>query len=216
MQKAPAAYLNFDSVFWVVTLLFVATILCVARLPIPSDAAPARAAISPLNVVESVTARGLADVRFETTAGYVESLAQTDGDVRIVTTFYSHCPGACPLAFDSLRRIESTLAPAQRRRLRIVALTLDPERDTQTQLRSFEQDRGLDTARWTLGRASARDTAGVASALGASVRVLDDGTVDHVSSFILLDKGGKEIARTSKTQSMDAQFAAAVRAALGA
>jgi protein SCO1/2 len=216
VQKALVSYLNFDSVLWAITLLFAATLIYVARLQIPSDEAPARASSSPLKIVESVTARPIADVRFETTSGYVESLAQTDGHVRIVTTFYSHCPGACPLAFDSLRRIEGTLPPAQRRKLRIVALTLDPERDTRTQLRSFEQDRGLDTARWTLGRASARDTAGVANALGASLRVLDDGTVDHLSSFILLDKRGKEIARTSKTQSMDAQFAAAVRAALGA
>jgi protein SCO1 len=207
MSKAFAARLNFDSVLWGVTFLLAAALIVLAHLPLSGA--------SGMDAPQPVAARSLADIRFETAAGYVESLAQTNGHVRIVTTFYSHCPGACPLAFDSLRRIEDALPPAQRAKLQIVALTLDPQRDTQVQLRSYEQDRRLDGSRWTLGRASARDIGVAAKALGASFRILEDGSVDHLSSFILLDVRGREIARTARTQSVDAQFAAAVRAALG-
>jgi len=43
---------------------------------------------------------------------------------------YTHCPDECPLAMASLARAYRSLSAAQRARVRVVFVTVDPERDT--------------------------------------------------------------------------------------
>jgi protein SCO1/2 len=43
---------------------------------------------------------------------------------------YTHCPDECPLALASLGRAYRSLPPAQRARVRVVFVTVDPARDT--------------------------------------------------------------------------------------
>jgi protein SCO1/2 len=69
------------------------------------------------------------------------SLAALRGKAVLVTFVYTHCPDVCPL-------IVSDLAAAQRglgkeaRHLRILAVTVDPRRDTPAAIRSFLATRG--------------------------------------------------------------------------
>jgi protein SCO1/2 len=69
------------------------------------------------------------------------SLAAFRGKAVLVTFVYTHCPDVCPL-------IVSNLAAAQRglgreaRRLQILAVTVDPRRDTPAAVRSFLSARG--------------------------------------------------------------------------
>ena len=201
---------SFDSLLWGFTSLAVAVLLS-STIFVPTGLPKAASGTSPTSQAAAAFER----IPFTTAAGRLTTLADMNGQVRIVTTFYAHCPAACPLAFDALQRMEGRLSAAQRARLHVVALTVDPNRDGQGQLRQFESERGVDPHRWTLGRASPADTARLTGPLGASVRVLEDGTIDHASSFVLLDSRGRTVARTADTSGSDAQFAAAVRLALG-
>jgi protein SCO1 len=69
------------------------------------------------------------------------SLASFRGKAVLVTFIYTHCPNVCPL-------ITSNLAAAQRqlgteaRHLQILAVTVDPRRDTPAAIRSFLAARG--------------------------------------------------------------------------
>jgi len=69
------------------------------------------------------------------------SLAGLRGKAVLVTFVYTHCPDVCPL-------IVSDLAAAQRElgreasHLRILAVTVDPRRDTPTAIRTFLAARG--------------------------------------------------------------------------
>lgn len=127
---------------------------------------------------------------------------------------YTHCPGMCPLAIATLKRIEGSLPADQRPQLEVVALTLDPAHDSVVSLREFRRSQQIDSLRWTLGRPSTQSVVEIAGALGISFRVLDDQTVDHPGVFVLLDKNGKVLARTSRTQDVEPRFLAAVRTAL--
>jgi len=154
------------------------------------------------------------EASFTTTDGSTSSLSASNGHVRIVTMMYAHCPGICPLNIATLGRIENQLSGSGRDRLRVVALTLDPERDSLANLGEFQRTHGIESARWTVARPSMSSVAQLAAGLGVTYRVLPDGTVDHQSAFALLDTSGRLVARTTNTQNPDPQFVAAVRRAL--
>jgi len=153
-------------------------------------------------------------IPFKTADGRATSISETNGRVRIVTMFYAHCPGACPLSIETLKALGGGLPAAQRERLAIIALTLNPEQDSVTSLKAFRKARGIASGQWIFGRSAAADVAGLAGAIGVSYRVLDDATVDHQSVFVLLDEQGRVLSRTSRTRDIDPQFAAALRSAL--
>ncbi|HVO46287.1 MAG TPA: SCO family protein [Steroidobacteraceae bacterium] len=173
-----------------------------AALAADSDAAPS-------------TATSWTHVPFVTSEGTPTSIAATDGRVRIVTMMYTHCPGSCPLALATLRRIEGNLTPRERSRLSVIALSLDPEKDTVASLNAFRQTSVVSPA-WILGRPSASDVPVLARALGVSYRIVGDGYVDHQSAFVILDAHGRVLSRTGRTQDADPSFTVELRRALAA
>jgi len=165
-----------------------------------------------------VTARASnwAHVPFVTADDRTTSLSASNGQVRVVTMVYAHCPGVCPLAVATLQRMESQLSPAQLHGVSIIALSLDPERDSPAALREFRRDRGLDSMRWTVARPSVEGARQLAAAMQVDYRVLSDDTVDHRSVFVLLGKSGQVLARSTSTQSVEPKFFSALQAALNA
>jgi len=173
----------------------------------------ARVSVSPVQFI--ATSGGLPDVAIETAAGERTHLSATDGYVRIATLFYSHCPGVCPMTIDMLRGIERKLSAEQRSKLHFVLLSLDPARDTPARLRALATERAVNSSRWLLGRTSAADVAAVAKAAHVQYRPLSDGSIDHSTSLVLLDTGGRVLARASDVED-PAEFVAAVHTALDA
>jgi protein SCO1/2 len=154
------------------------------------------------------------DAPFTTSDGNTTSLSASNGHVRIVTMMYAHCPGVCPMAVATLGQIEKQMSAAERTRLRVVALTLDPEQDSLASLTTFRREHAINSTRWSLGRPSSASVARIAEGLGITYRSMADGTMDHQSLFALLDTSGRIIATTSNTQNPDPRFVAQVRHAL--
>ena len=67
--------------------------------------------------------------------------------------FYTSCQYICPLIVDSGKAIEHQLSPAERGRIGIVLISMDPARDTPTALRKVFDKRGLDAGGWFHGSA---------------------------------------------------------------
>jgi len=152
----------------------------------------------------------------ETASGSSTSFAATAGQVRLVTLFYSHCPGLCPMTIATLQRLESELAPAERARLRAVLLSLDPEHDTPAQLRSLQNERHIDSGRWLLGRTAPADLRMLTRKLGVRVQALPNGMLDHTPLLLLIDAQGRVLASTHEVSRTDGRFLAAVRASVAA
>lgn len=157
---------------------------------------------------------GWLDAPFTTSDGNTTSLSASNGHVRIVTMMYAHCPGVCPMAVATLGQIEKQMSAAERKRLRVVALTLDPEQDSLASLKTFRREHAINSTRWSLGRPSSASVTRIAEGLGITYRSMADGTMDHQSLFALLDANGRIITRTSNTQNPDPRFVAQVRHAL--
>jgi protein SCO1/2 len=61
----------------------------------------------------------------------------TRGTLTFLFFGYTNCPDVCPLHLANLAWAVKTLPPEQRRNIRVVFVTTDPERDTPERLRSW-------------------------------------------------------------------------------
>jgi len=108
----------------------------------------------------------------------------------LITMFYSSCPAACPLIIDTLRATEKELDPATRANLRVLMISIDPERDTPEALHRLAETRRVDTSRWTLARADSADVRTLAALLNVQYRQLPGGEFNHSSVITLLSPQG--------------------------
>jgi protein SCO1/2 len=176
--------------------------------PLPHATANATARALPADSLYQV------DAPLQTADGRAMHFAAPGSHVRIVTMFYANCPMACPLTIDTLRNIDAALSPAQRSKLEVLLITMDPERDTPQALHAVARERRIEDKRWTLARASAPDTRKLAALLGIQYRALDNAEFDHASVLVLLDAEGRPLARTSKLGVPAPEFLSAVRQAI--
>jgi protein SCO1/2 len=142
-------------------------------------------------------------------------LAELRGRPVLVAMFYTSCKYICPLIVDSMRGIDQALDGPERPGLRVLLVSMDPDRDTPQALRAVVDQRRLDTGRWTLARTEAGQVRRLAAVLGVRYRALADGEFNHTSTIVLLDRDGRRVAETAASgPSPDPAFVAAVRAAL--
>jgi protein SCO1/2 len=140
----------------------------------------------------------LVDDALSDQAGRSFTLAEGRGKPRLVAMFYTSCRYICPLIVDSAKGIEQALTPAERQRLGILLVSLDPARDDTAALASVAAKRKLDPARWTLARTEAAGVRRIAAVLGVRYRALADGEFNHTSSLVLLDAEGRVVASTER------------------
>ena len=148
-------------------------------------------------------------------AGRTRPWRELQGKPRLVSMFYTSCQYICPLIVDSGKAVSRQLTDAERARLGIDLISMDPARDTPAALAKVVRQRKLDTARWTLASPPADDVREVAGVLGIRYRALADGEFNHTSALVLLDARGRILARTEQIGTRpDPEFVAAVKLAL--
>ena len=113
----------------------------------------------------------------------------------LISMFYANCPDACPLLIADLQRMERELPPRIKADLRIVLVSLDPERDTPDALQALARARQVDESRWRLLRAPEDTVRDIAALLGVKYRRLPDGSFNHSSVITLLDPDGAIVVR---------------------
>jgi protein SCO1 len=139
-------------------------------------------------------------------------LADLRGRPQVVAMFYTSCRFVCPLIVDSAKGVEHALTAQERAGLGFLLISMDPVRDDTAALRSVADKRGLDPARWRLGRPESGDVRKLAALLGVRYRALADGEFNHTSALVLLDAQGRVKARTERLGAVpDPDFLAAVR-----
>lgn len=182
----------------------------VAGIPAAAAAAaPSRTAVLPPDSVLRL------DGDFTDQDGRAFTLPARRGRVQLVTMFYTSCKVMCPLIVDSGLGVDHALTPAERGKLRVLFVSLDPARDTAARLDALATQRKLDRHRWTLARTDAASVRKTAAVLGVRYRALANGEFNHSSVLILLDADGRIVARTEKMGRVpDPEFLAKVRATL--
>ena len=137
------------------------------------------------------------------------------GQPQLVSMFYSSCQYICPLIVESGKAVQRTLTPAQRAKLGVMLISMDPARDTPRRLAQVVRERRIEDARWSLASPAADAVRSVAGVLDVRYRQLSDGEFNHTSVLILLDADGRILAHTEKIGSdIDPAFIAKVKATL--
>ena len=150
------------------------------------------------------------DVTLTDQNGRAFHLADLRGQPVLISMFYSSCQMICPMIFET---IHATLAkggkPAQDG-VRVVMITVDPERDSVAVLRKTAADHSAGD-HWQLARADSGGTRAVAALLGVQYRRLESGDFNHSSTIVLLDAEGRINARTETLGATDSKLVEAMR-----
>ena len=123
-------------------------------------------------------------------AGRRVTLAAQRGRYVLVTFLYTHCPDVCPLIAENLNAALRRLG-ADRARVRVLAVSVDPKGDTTAGVRAFERRLHLlPQFRYLIGSPAALRRAWTAWHVQA-VRSSPE-LVDHVAYTALIDPKGSE------------------------
>jgi len=117
------------------------------------------------------------------------------GHPTLVSMFYASCPTACPMLVGEVQALEERLSPDERADLRVVLVSLDPDRDTPQVLAEAADRYGVDGARWALHRTDDEHVRTLSALLDIQYRDLPDGEMNHSSVLTLLDRHGRVVAR---------------------
>ena len=127
-----------------------------------------------------------------------------------VSMFYSSCDMVCPALFATINMTLQALPTAQRKKLRVLMVSFDPQRDTVAVLQQAFQAHSLDE-HWTLARTDDANARKLAAVLGLQYRRLASGEFNHSSTVLLLDAQGRIKARSGQLGHTDPAMVAAAR-----
>lgn len=137
------------------------------------------------------------------------------GRPAVVSMFYANCHLMCPLIVASGKALQKRLTPAEYASLDLAMLSIDPARDTPAALKDVASTHQLDLDRWHLLRPTDGDVRTLAAVLGVRYRAQPDGTFNHTSVLVLVDREGRIVARSEVTGLQpDAAFVDKVRETL--
>jgi protein SCO1/2 len=119
-------------------------------------------------------------------------LAALRGQVVILTAVYASCPHTCPQILTQAKRAIASLSDEERESLRIVAVTLDPAKDTPEALADLATRHGLDAPLYNLVTGEPAEVEAVLDSMGiARERDPQTGIIDHANLVLLLDRDGR-------------------------
>jgi protein SCO1/2 len=122
-------------------------------------------------------------------AGKVVSLSAQRGRWVVLTFLYTHCPDVCPLIADQLNLTLQRLGPKGRADFRVIAVSVDPARDTRAAVDHFVAAHSLlPQFRYVTGTHAQLAPVWRAYHVAATP---DGKTVTHSSFEILIDPAGR-------------------------
>jgi protein SCO1/2 len=118
--------------------------------------------------------------------GHPFNSQQLAGKVWAVDFIYTNCPGSCPLMTSQMHRLEQKVEGESD--VRLVSISVDPDRDTPPVLEAFAKRFGGPTAHWNFLTGSPQTV----HLLAHDVFKVGDliKTMDHSTKFMLVDKHG--------------------------
>lgn len=142
-------------------------------------------------------------------AGVAHGLDVYNGHPVLVTLFYGSCRHTCPLLIETIRAVEREAPnPGD---LRVLMISIDPDRDTVAALARISRERRIDTSRWTLARTDAQTVRKIAAALDIQYKQTADGEFNHSSVVSVLTPRGEIAQQSSTLGKADQSLVAALR-----
>lgn len=131
-----------------------------------------------------------ADFALRDQNGAVVRLSAQRGKVVFLTFLYTNCPDVCPLIASNLGTMLRKLPVAERRDVRVIAVSVDPAHDTLAAVRRFVAEHELPPQfHYLIGTADELKPIWQSYNLLITVKSVE--IVSHSSYVLLIDRGGK-------------------------
>lgn len=160
---------------------------------------------APVSVQALRTSSMAPPLRLTDQTGSEIELAKLRGQVVLVTAVYATCGNTCPMLFGQAKRAVTALPPELRSDLQVLAITLDPQHDTQAVLAETALAQSISSPLWHL---LTGPTALVESTLDtwevARRRDPETGQIDHANLFMLVDRQGRLAFRLTLSEEREA------------
>ena len=99
-----------------------------------------------------------------------------------------------------MQKVVNSLDEDQRKRLHLVAVSIDPENDTTEVLKEFQEKMKLQ-GNWHLLNGSEKEARTLAAAIGFQYRKTPDGHFTHSTTLLLLNEKGEPVYRKDRLNS---------------
>lgn len=118
---------------------------------------------------------------------------QLRGQVVLVGFVFTTCNGSCPATTHRMANVHQALAERGllKDKVRLVSITLDPERDTPAALRAYQRLYDIDGSAWHFLTGSAGEVKKVHKDWGMWAKPSANGQLDHPSRIYLVDPRGQ-------------------------
>jgi protein SCO1/2 len=155
----------------------------------PGSASPLAQQSSRFAGTELSPAEPAPDFALRDQDGTFVRLSALRGKFVFLTFLYTHCPDTCPLIAENLDAMLERLGPRVTE-IRVLAVSVDPKRDTPAAARTFvRQHRLRREFHFLLG--TRRQLAKVWRAYHVASRAGPEQTIDHSAYTLLVDRAGK-------------------------
>ena len=111
------------------------------------------------------------------------------GQVWVGALIFTNCPGVCPMMTQKMVKLQEVVPAPD---VKLVAFSVDPERDTPAVLKQYAEQRGADAARWHLLTGDKAAIFETAAGLKLSAQpATADTPIAHAEYFLLVDRQGR-------------------------
>jgi protein SCO1/2 len=139
------------------------------------------------------------------------SLSDLKGRPVLITMGYATCKFACPRLASDLLTIEKALTPEELKKLSIVFVSIDPDRDTPAQIKAFFDEYKVDHKRWHGLRGDEDSVLELSVALGIRYRKTTETDFAHSNVIALLSPTGEIVHRQEGLGTDPTETIAAIR-----
>jgi protein SCO1/2 len=121
-------------------------------------------------------------------------LADLNGKVILVSFIFTTCNGTCPATTHRMAQIQEALNDRglwKEGRVRLLSITLDPDRDQPEALRNYMRLYDVDSAHWSFLTGPPEKVKKTIADWGMWARPAANGQLDHPSRIFLVDRQGR-------------------------
>ncbi len=113
----------------------------------------------------------------------------------LVNFIFTNCPLICPTQTQALIGFQQALPPALRTRVRILSVTVDPDRDSALALKQYAMSMGVDFTNWSFVTGKSAELNWLYRYYSVGVNPTSDGLYDHQAGVYLVDAQGRVMQR---------------------
>lgn len=140
------------------------------------------------------------------------SLSDHQGEVVILTSVYASCADTCPMILDQVKRVLEDLTPKEQEEVVLMAITMQPEKDTPELLKRVAGFYRLNNFNSHLLTGEPLNVNKVLDLLNVSrFKETDSGEINHANLFYIIDRNGKIAYRFTLGEKQEEWMGQAIR-----